>query len=421
MDQAEQTRPGRTPRWGLTAGVLLAVSVLPIAQATLVAPVMGPLADSFVGAANPSFLAQFILVAPTLAIILSAPLIGRIADRDRRNLVPVAALILFGISGVGCLVARWPAEFVAWRLLLGLSVAAILATTPIAIGQYFKGADRQHFVGMQSSAIGIAGAATPVLAGFIAVADWRNVFLPYMAAWLIAPLLVIMYRRSPVPPAAAGAQPDATAGAIDWPTLVPICARMFLLWLTLYLLTTQLAFHLRTMQIDSALAVGLGLGAASVAAAASSLLYARVKQRLGYEQVCAVAFLVTALGYVVIATTEGRLMLGAGLVLAGLGFGLNTPSLSDWLIESTDPRVRGRAFGWLTAAMYLGQFLSIFIYATLTTWAGIRGTFLVVAAVAGAIALKTFVRVRPVAREQPTPPEAPSIRRPRGSIGSLPR
>jgi MFS family permease len=403
MDQAAQTSPSRAPRWGLIACVLLAVSVLPITQAGLVAPVMGPLADSFSSAANANFLAQLILVAPTLAIILSAPLIGRIADRDRRNLLPLAALILFGITGVGCLAARWPAEFVGWRLLLGLSVAAILATTPIAIGRYFQGADRQHFLGVQSSATGVVGAATPPLAGFIAMADWRNVFLPYMAAWLIVPLLVVMNRRSPAPPAAAPTQTNATAGAIEWRTLAPICARMFLLWLTLYLLTTQLAFHLRAMQIDSALAVGLGLGTGSMAAAVSSLLYARIKQRLGYEQVCAVAFLISALGYLLIASTEGRVMLTAGLVLAGLGFGLNVPSLSDWLIESTDPRVRGRAFGWLTAAMYLGQFLSIFIYARLTAWTGIRGAFLVVAAVGGAIALKTFASPRPAARlAQPT-------------------
>jgi MFS family permease len=395
--KTEAGQATRIPRWGLTACELLAVSVLPITQAGLVAPVMGPLADSFSGAVNANFLAQLILVAPTLAIILSAPLIGRIADRDRRNLMPIAALLLFGISGVGCLLARRPAEFVAWRLLLGLSVAAILATTPIAIGRYFQGTDRQRFLGVQSSATGIAGATTPALAGFIATADWRNVFLPYMAAWLIVPLLAIMHRRSPATPAVAGAQTDATALAIDWRTLAPICARVFLLWLTLYLLTTQLAFHLRTMGIDSVLAVGLGLGTGSMAAAVSSLLYARVKQRLRYEQVSAVAFLVTALGYVLIATTERRLMLGAGLVLAGLGFGLNVPSLSDWLIESADPRVRGRAFGWVTSAMYLGQFLSIFVYATLTTWTGIRGAFLLVAAAAAAIALKTFVRTRPAA------------------------
>jgi MFS family permease len=398
MDQAAPMPPTRTPRWGLIACVLLAVSVLPITQAGFVAPIMGPLADSFVGVANASFLAQLILVAPTLAIILSAPVIGRLADRDRRNLLPVVALILLGFTGVGCLLARWPAEFVGWRLLLGLSVAAVLSTTPIAIGRYFQGADRQHFLGMQSSATGIVGAATPPLAGLIATADWRNVFVPYMAAWLIVPLLVVMYRRSPALPAATATQTDATADAIDWRAMAPICTRMFLLWLTLYLLTTQLAFHLRTMGIDSALAVGLGLGTGSMAAAVSSLLYAKVKQHLGYAQVSAVAFAISALGYVLIATTEGRALLAVGLVLAGLGFGLNVPSLSDWLIESTDPRVHGRAFGWLTAAMYLGQFLSIFIYATLTAWIGIRGAFLLVAAVGGLIALKTFVVPRPAAR-----------------------
>src|SRR5262249_27856711 len=159
-----------------------------------------------------------------------------------------------------------------------------LATTPIAIGRYFDGADRQHFLGVQSSAIGIAGAATPALAGFIASANWRNVFLPYMTAWLIVPLLAVMYRRSAT---RAAVQIHASAGVIDWRSLLPICARVFLLWLMLYLLTTQLAFHLRTMGVDSALAVGLGLGTGSMAAAVSSLLYAKVKQRLGYDQVSA--------------------------------------------------------------------------------------------------------------------------------------
>jgi MFS family permease len=388
----------QTPRWGLTALTLLAISVLPITQAAMVAPVMGPLADSFTGAANPDFLAQLILVSPTLAIILAAPLIGRIADRDDKNLLPVAALIFFGVSGIGCLLARWPAEFISWRLLLGLCVAATLATTPMAIARYFPGPERQRFLGVQSAAIGLAGAITPAIAGLIATADWRNVFLPYLAAWLIVPFLVLIARRAPPVSGPATAQADAAAGTIDWRTLIPICVRVFLVWLTLYLLTTQLAFHLRAMRIDSALAVGIGLGTASMAAAVSSLLYARVKRRFGYEQISAAAFVITALGYLLIATTDGRLMLGVGLVLAGTGFGLNVPSLSDWLIESTDPRVRGRSFGWLAAATYLGQFLSIFVYAALTAWLGIRGAFVLVAMVGSVVALKTLARPRSALR-----------------------
>jgi MFS family permease len=90
-------------------------------------------------------------------------------------------------------------------------------------------------------------------------------------------------------------------------------------------------------------------------------------------------------------------MLGLGLVLSGLGFGLNIPNAANWLIESIDARVRGRAFGWLTFAMYLGQFLSIFIYAPLVGALGSRGAFLAVAGAAsavGAISLVTPARVR---------------------------
>jgi hypothetical protein len=56
-----------------------------------------------------------------------------------------------------------------------------------------------------------------------------------------------------------------------------------------------------------------------------------------------------------------------------------------------DGRVCGRAFGWLTFAMHLGQFLSIFAYSALVGAIGSRGAFLLVAVVAAAVGACSFV------------------------------
>lgn len=386
---------GTQPR-NIVAVTLLAVSVLPIMQAGMVAPIIATLADSFGDWKNPSLVAQLVLVAPTLAIILTAPLVGRAVDRDDRNRLALAALGLYGASGVWCFFAASPAEFVLARLLLGICIAIVLAATPIMVARYYLGPTRQAFLGLQASVVAIAGSATPMIAGLIAMADWRFVFAPYLVAWLLVPAILVLNRNS----VEAGASPaPSSVNRISFSEIAPICIRIFLLWLMLYLLTTQLAFHLRGLNIGSVMEVGIGLGTASAAAAVSSLVYAAIKLRTGFKEISSVAFLISAIGYVIIAYADSRLALALGLVLSGFGFGLNIPNATNWLIETVDAGVRGRAFGWLTFAMYLGQLVSVPMHSSLVGAIGTRGAFLFVSGAAALIGVISLLgapsRMRP--------------------------
>lgn len=386
---------GSTHSRMMVAIALMAVSVLPILQAGMVAPVLASIADNFADWKSPTLAAQLVLVAPTLAIILTAPWVGGALDRDRRNRLILVALGLYGASGVWCFFAQSPAAFVLARLVLGICVAAILAATPIMIARHYYGADRQGFLGLQASVVAIAGATTPILAGVIAMADWRFVFAPYLVAWLLIPAMIVLNRNTA--PAGALTAP-AAASRIRSSEVAPICLRIFLLWLMLYLLTTQLAFHLRSLNINSAMDVGIGLGTASAAAAVSSLAYAKIKPRAGFREISGTAFLLSALGYVIIAYADSRPALAFGLILSGLGFGLNIPNAANWLIETVDAGARGRAFGWLTFATYLGQLISVPLYAQLAGATGSAGAFLFVAAVAimvGAISFVSITKLRP--------------------------
>lgn len=384
-----------TQRRTIVPIALIAVSVLPILQAGMVAPILASLADSFRDWNSTALVAQVVLVTPTLAIILTAPWIGRAIDRDNRNRLVLVALSFYGAVGAWCFFANGPIAFVLARLVLGVCIATMLAATPLMIARYYAGAERRTFLGVQASAVAIAGAVTPIIAGLIAIADWRFVFAPYLLAWLAIPAMATLNRS--MPPVAAAAT-LAEMCQIRFRDIAPICLCVFFLWLMLYLLTTQLAFHLRGLQIDSAVAVGIGLGTASTASAVSSLLYATIKPRAWFRQVSGVAFLISAIGYVVIAYADDRWLLALGLILSGLGFGINIPNAANWLIETVDANVRGRAFGWLTFAMYLGQLLSVLVYSPLTGAVGSPGAFLFVAGIAALLGAISFVGVPARAR-----------------------
>jgi MFS family permease len=74
-------------------------------------------------------------------------------------------------------------------------------------------------------------------------------------------------------------------------------------------------------------------------------------------------------------------------MITSTGMALAGPSLSNWIISHADDAVRGRAVGMLTTGLFAGQFFSPVLTQPIINMAGLRPTFMGVAA---ASALITF-------------------------------
>ena len=71
------------------------------------------------------------------------------------------------------------------------------------------------------------------------------------------------------------------------------------------------------------------------------------------------------------------------------GLGLTVPNLSTWLSSFTPPAMRGRVMGGLTAAVFIGQFVSPLVAQPFVNAYGTAGPFLaasVLLAVLGGVA-----------------------------------
>jgi MFS family permease len=359
-------------RWVLT--VLLAASALPIMQAVLVAPALSSIYDSFSGAPNTKLLVRVVLVAPTISVIVFAPLMGILADRFERIALLGGGITLYAFSALGASYAHTLEQLIAFRIIMGVSIAAIMTCASLLIGSYFEGRDRDKAFGAQSATIGFSGAIFPVIGGALASANWRYVFGLCAAALLLVP--------------AAMRLPSSKSSAVEKANdkqLFPYgiatlaCGLLLLGMVVMYLITIQIAFHLRELDRPSPSLAGLAIGSASLAAAVCSLSYGRLRKKLTLAQIAATSFIAMWLGYLIVGLVSNVALVLTGLMIAGCGFGLNLPNCMTWLLNSAPASLRGRASAALTTAMFAGQFVSPFVYHPLVAQFGSAATFVVTA------------------------------------------
>ena len=179
----------------------------------------------------------------------------------------------------------------------------------------------------------------PSLPDRLALINWRLAFLVYLvAAALILPAAGLP-QQQPTNAPSSGAKTSTFR-------LKPILAIYALIGfgtLTLWLLTIQLAFHLAEIGFGSPSLAGLALGTPCLTGILIGVLYERVRQFFGFRSIAAFAFISMGLAYGLISVAANMPLIFFGLLLAGVGFGLNQPNCSAWLLDVVPAEVRGRA------------------------------------------------------------------------------
>jgi MFS family permease len=356
-------------RWNASA-LLVSVSTLPILQAVLITPILAIVRDSIGEQSSTTFLLRVIVAAPALTIVILLPFIGRLADRFQRRHILIFGLTLYAFCGL--IIFAWPRpEFIfVSRLLLGGALACLMTATTALTGDLFDTGERNRILGLQSAASAAVGMFFPVLAGALALVNWRLTFLVY----LVAAVLIVPAARLPDRPVIAP-RPGSEASNFELRPILGICALIGLGTLILWLLTIQLAFHLKEIGFVSPVFAGLALGAPCLTGILIGTLYERVRRQFAFRSIAALAFALMGIGYGVIAIAASVPLVVLGLLLAGFGFGLNQPNCSAWLLSVVATEFRGRAAAALTFAVCAGQLASPLIYQPLVAMAGSAASF----------------------------------------------
>jgi EmrB/QacA subfamily drug resistance transporter len=351
------------------------------------------------------------IYALTLAALLLG--MGSIADLRGRRRLYLAGLAVFAVASLGSGLAPDTAVLIAARGLQGIGGAAMYATTIALLSSSYRGRDRGVAFGVWGAVSGAAAAAGPILGGLLTESlSWRWIFfvnLPISLVAIAASRRALAADRPGSGPAldvpglalftlGAGAvtygmiRASASGWTDGWTigllalgliafagfTLIERRTPAPLLDLRLFrrpafcgvmiaaLLLNAAAFAylpytslwLQTVIGLSPVQAGL-LGSAplSLAAFAVSVLTGRFLHAASHRWVIGGGLTLVGVGALLQATLSGQsgeLALVPGLVVAGAGVGLATPTLVSSAMSAVAQRSAGMAAGAVNTARQLG-------------------------------------------------------------------
>jgi MFS family permease len=368
-----------TPRVRAT---ILASSSLTVMAGAIVAPALPDIGRAFDGnIAHPNFAAKMVLALPALAIAVFAPVSGWFVDKFGCKPLLLTGLALYALAGTSGGYVSQPYPLLAGRLLLGVAVAMVMTTTSTLVSFYFSGPARGRFLGFQSTAMALGGVVFLPVGGVLAhVGGWHWPFAVYLVS---LPILVAAARLLWEPARGPRLDPDGNLAAptgeypavAPWPTLGLICGIAFVGMAAFYLGPPQIPFYVRDKFGVGPFVAALAVATMTAHAAVTSMLYGRLARHLATDRLVTALLTLMGAGLTVLGLAESPLVAYLGLVLTGLGGGLFTPTLMNWLMRVAPPHLRGRLSGAIISAMFAGQFLSPVLSAPLVARDGPAAAF----------------------------------------------
>lgn len=365
----------RSPDTFLVKATLLLVSTLTVMAGATIAPSLPAMRQHFSAVSNADYWVRLVLTAPALFIAIGAPIAGIAIDRFGRKGLLGLSVFLYGFAGSSGFLLDQIGLILLGRMLLGFSVAGIMTTATTLIADYYIGAARSQFLGLQAAFMGFGGMIFLTLGGYLADRNWRQPFLIYLMAWLILPLILLVLPEPDRHKDAVQQTGAIASEAVPWTLLLTTYGIALLTQIVFYMIPVQIPFYLQQLMGANASQSGLAIALATFATSISALSYQRLKARFTFTNIYAIAFGLMGIGYLVISFARTYEIVLIGLAIAGLGVGLLMPNMNVCLTSSTPAFLRGRIFGGLTTSFFLGQFISPFVSQPLSQWVSLGTTY----------------------------------------------
>jgi MFS family permease len=375
--------------------LLLAASCLSVLGAVLIAPVLPQMAQDFAGMPGVDVLVPIVLTVPALVIGLTAPFAGFIADKIDRKRVLLIAMVAYSVVGTAPLYLDSLQAIIGSRVLLGICEAAIMTCCTTLIGDYWAGAQRARYLGLQTLVAAISATVFLAVGGVLGTSGWRTPFWLYV----VAVLLVIPMARLLWQPARPGEALGQSAlrrnlEPLPWRQLLAPCLVSLFGGIVFYALIVQLSFVLTGVGVTSTAVIGGISAAMSLATAAGAVVFGRLSGHTP-RALLPVEFGLSAVGLVVVFGSTAVPVIAIGAVLTGLGTGMLLPTLLTWAVNRLHFEQRGRGTGLWTGTLFVGQFLSPIILAAIGAGVGgLQPALGVLGVLAAVMAAVTLVAVR---------------------------
>lgn len=367
---------------------LLVGSTLTVMAGAIISPVLPEISREFAHLPDAELLSKLILTLPALVIAFLAPVAGIIIDRTGRKKVLLFSLLLYAVAGTTGAYLSSIYLILAGRVFLGMAVGGLMTAIVTLIGDYYEGEERSRIMGYQAAFASMGGLVFITSGGILADFHWRYPFLIYAASLIV---LFFAWINIYEPPRAVRTAGYPIRGFNLLKTIPPKVYWVYLVSFfsmsVFYMVPVQMPFMLSKLEGISNAQVGLAIAFMNVTAITTSFNYSRMKKRMDFPTIQGIVFLLIATGYFIISQSTTYYMMISGILVGGLGFGMQWANINLWLVSIAPPDIRGTLVGYLNSAIFLGMFLSPVLLQPVIYFTSLYQSFMVVGFILVALAL----------------------------------
>jgi predicted MFS family arabinose efflux permease len=313
----------------------------------------------------------------TLPGVFLTPVLGVLADRWGRKRILVPSLMLFGVAGGACALARDFNLLLALRFLQGVGAASLGSLNVTVIGDLYSGEERAAAMGYNASVLSVGTASYPALGGALAMLGWHYPFvLPIVA--IPVGLVVLFSLDSPEPrnKQRLEAYLSNVWQGIKNRRVLGLFAASIVTFIILY--GSYLTYFPILMQGSfgaSSLTIGLIMSSMSLTTAFISSQLGRLTRLHSEVTLLKVVYLLYALALAIVPFVSKLPLLLVPTVIFGIAQGINIPSVQT-LLAGWAPAEHRAAFMSLNGmVLRLGQTLGPLVTGAVFEIWGIGGAF----------------------------------------------
>lgn len=357
--------------------VLILASVMPAMAIITLVPVLPLLMKEFSSVQGSQFLVPMALTLPALCVALFSPLAGWLSDRIGRKGLLVGALLVYAGLGVTPFFLTDLTHIIATRIGLGLAEAIIMTIATTLIGDYYEGARREKWIGIQVAVVSLSAIVLIAISGGLGEAiGSRGPFLLYLIAIPIAFFASIILFEP-----ATTQKTNEQKGLLPLGKIIPLLLITLAVGIFFYTIIVKLGPILALSGQVSPGLIGAVGAAINIGMAVGTAIFQKFKHSSGPRLLSGGLFLL-ALGYVGMGLSGSVVITTVFAVIASLGAGLLLPTMLTWIMQILPNNVRGRGTGMWTGMFFLGQFVAPIVATAMTPAAqGLNNVLLIYAGV----------------------------------------
>ncbi|PSQ96971.1 MAG: MFS transporter [Bacteroidetes bacterium SW_9_63_38] len=373
-DTSATTDPGRDP--GLW--VLFAVTLVAVGNVSSVAPSFPQIIDVF---SVSRVQVGWVVTAYSLPGIVGAPLAGGLADRLGRKPVLVPTMVVFGLAGGACALARSFPVLLVLRSVQGAAAAPLVGLAITMIGDRYDGTRRATAIGYNAAALNVGTTLYPAVGGLLAGLAW---FWPFALPLLALPVAAaVAWGVAPPPVERARSLTRYVVVArrrLTDPQVLGVLGVNF----GVYVLLFGAFFTYVPELLDARFGVppegaGLVLALTSISSGLVATQLGVLQRRVSPERLTQISLGIDAVALVLIPVASTSWGIGAAALLFGTAQGLNQPALQSRLATLASDASRGILLSLNGMVLRLGQAVGPLVMGAALVLGGLDAVFIVAA------------------------------------------